>query len=59
MIRQGEMRSLLMREGRSHFHFRRSVIRNNKGRSVLMRNGRSHSVQSSHCLVFDAKGDRS
>ncbi|MFM9266530.1 hypothetical protein [Tychonema sp. BBK16] len=33
---------------RSHFHFRRSVIRNKKGRSVLMRNGRSLSVQSSH-----------
>ena len=27
--------------GRSLFHFRRSVIRNNKGRSILMRYGRS------------------
>ncbi|MEG4806057.1 hypothetical protein QUA82_04005 [Microcoleus sp. F8-D3] len=26
-------------EGRSLFHFRRSVIRNNKGRSLLMRAG--------------------
>ncbi|MEG3840679.1 hypothetical protein [Microcoleus sp. herbarium14] len=36
-----------------------SLIRNKKGRSLLMREGRSHSVQSSHCLVFGAKGDRS
>ncbi|MEG4228131.1 hypothetical protein QUA35_18560 [Microcoleus sp. N9_B2] len=35
-------------EGRSVFHFRRSVIRNNKGRSLFMRDRRSLSVQSSH-----------
>ncbi|MEG4534562.1 hypothetical protein [Microcoleus sp. D2_18a_D3] len=43
---------------RSIFHFRRSVIRNKKGRSVLMRKGRSLSVESSHCLVFGIRGDR-
>jgi len=30
-----------------------------EGRSLLMRDGRSLSVQSSQCLVFGVRGDRS
>ncbi len=44
-------------EGRSVFHFRRSVVRNQKGRSYFFTQA-SQLVQSSQCLVFTTKGDR-
>ena len=67
LIKNKKGRSVLMRDGRSHFYFRYSLIRKKKGRSLfhfrrsVIRNnkGRSQFVQSSKCLVFGVKGDRS